>query len=998
MLVRELEVAVYRRVLSLVEQARGRSAKFFKIDLHVHSHESHDFPRLGDRPGCCPALSTDDRAPSIQHFVAAAKRADLNLMAITDHNRSRIAEQVAALSDDDLIVLPGMEVSLRTACFPGSEIHVLAVFPENYTHGDIERLFGSRNMPVYAERAPDSVLDLDVRDFKAAVHSLQGICIASHVNSDKGLRTLFRHTNADLVRLETWKCELRRRRSEGRITPREEVELQKLDADSQRLEDEIQNQYLQFLAEYSFDAIEVQRPSERRYYSGTHVDDLGIRPIPCVVGSDAHNLEDIGLRGYATFAKMTRPGFADLKRALQDPGTRLRFEDDVPRSPVARILGVQFDGGFFQDQALGFSDNLTCLIGGRGSGKSAAIEALRYVFGMPIEHLSKEKQTDIQTRREHTLQGAEIRVVFVDGGGDHYIIKRRYGELNASCYAVDGTPCPDISPAIASNLQVKIFGWGELEELARNKREQLALIDGFVPRVKEARGKVEDLMQSLRDNTSRVGTVCQNIDALLPRVSELPSKRSILAKLDSPELRELFRSHDRNQDAKAAKESIRSGVAECRGLLVQSDGAAHPIEARLLSLLETTADKLKDYEWYQEFLTEFQTLASTAQEQYEAVLASVELMAEIVASVGTRLSAEETQIATDLNRVAEELPDTDARLLLSRRKTLKEEVSELEAIQTQIDQKQRELQSLLDDRWTRIVPELERARQEVTRLRREKLLEINDELCRLTAAAKVHVTLEHQMERGEFILALGTGEKGDPEGILKKVNRHYIADKYARRYADLHSPHSFVQAVLDSADATAEKLRVHVTREDGTIDEVIPQDRALGVKKHLSPRSDAGDHFDPEKLIKLLQLEHCDTEDLIQINLDDQPIEGLSPGQRCSALIPIILLESGCPLIVDQPEDNLDNRLVFGLVVDILRGLKEKRQIIVATHNPNIPVSGDAEQIVVFDSPTRERCERVIQGSIDCDDIIDQVKAIMEGSEQAFRIRAEKYGYRIPQW
>lgn len=827
-LVREREVALYRRLLSQVEQARSRSAEFFKIDLHVHSHESHDFPRLGDRPGCCATLSTDDGDPSVQHFVAAAKSAGLRLMAITDHNRSRIAEQVAALSDDNLIVLPGMEVSLQTAFFPDSVIHVLAVFPENYAHADIERLFGSRNMPIYAERSPDSVLDFDVREFIAAVHSHQGMCIASHVNSNKGMRTLFRHTSADLVRLETRRRELHRRRGEGRMTQREEIELQKLDADSQRLEDEIQNQYLQFLAEYHFDAIEVQRPSERRYYSGTHVDELGIRPIPCVAGSDAHNLGDIGMRGYTTFAKMTRPGFADLKRALQDPGTRLRFEDDVPQPPVARILGVQFDGGFFQNHALGFSDNLTCLIGGRGSGKSAAIEALRYVFGRPTSHLSKEKQTDIQKRREHTLQDTDIKVVFVDHGGDHYIIKRRYSEPNASCYAVDGTPYPDISTAIASNLQVKVFGWGELEELARSKREQLALIDGFVPKVKEARDRVGDLMQSLRDNTSRVETVCQSIKGLLPRTAELPTKRSILAKLDSQELSELFGSYDRNQDAQAAKESLRSGVAECRGLLVRPDGSPHPVAARLLGLLETTAGKFEDYEWCPEFLAEFRMLASAVQEQYEAALGSMQRLAETVVAAGTRLTAEETHIAADLNRVAEGLPDADGKLLLSRRKTLKEEVSELESVQTQIDQKQRELQSLLDDRWTRIVPDLERARQEVTQLRSEKLLEINDQLRKLTAAAKVHVALSHQMERGEFILALGTGEKGDPEGILKKVNRHYIADKYAELYAALHSPHSFVRAVLDPVDVTAEKLAVRVTRENGTIDEVIPQDRALG--------------------------------------------------------------------------------------------------------------------------------------------------------------------------
>ncbi len=92
---------------------------------------------------------------------------------------------------------------------------------------------------------------------------------------------------------------------------------------------------------------------------------------------------------------------------------------------------------------------------------------------------------------------------------------------------------------------------------------------------------------------------------------------------------------------------------------------------------------------------------------------------------------------------------------------------------------------------------------------------------------------------------------------------------------------------------------------------------------------------------------------------------------------------------------NLDNKLVFGLVVDIVRALKERRQIIVATHNPNIPVSGDAEQIVVFQATTQARCDGVVQGSIDCEDIIEEVKAIMEGSEEAFRIRAEKYGYRL---
>ncbi len=126
--------------------------------------------------------------------------------------------------------------------------------------------------------------------------------------------------------------------------------------------------------------------------------------------------------------------------------------------------------------------------------------------------------------------------------------------------------------------------------------------------------------------------------------------------------------------------------------------------------------------------------------------------------------------------------------------------------------------------------------------------------------------------------------------------------------------------------------------------------------------------------------------------MDGRPIEELSPGQRCSALIPIILVEGSAPLLIDQPEDNLDNKMVFDLVVDILRGLKEQRQIIVATHNPNIPVSGDAEQVVVFESPSKDCCCAVAQGSIDEDEIIKNIKAVMEGGDRAFEVRMKKYG------
>ena len=86
-----------------------------------------------------------------------------------------------------------------------------------------------------------------------------------------------------------------------------------------------------------------------------------------------------------------------------------------------------------------------------------------------------------------------------------------------------------------------------------------------------------------------------------------------------------------------------------------------------------------------------------------------------------------------------------------------------------------------------------------------------------------------------------------------------------------------------------------------------------------------------------------------------KPLTRLSPGQRCSAILPILLLNGTCPLIIDQPEDNLDNRLIRQVIVNVLASIKLRRQVIVATHNPNLPVLGDAEQVIVLRAVEEEQ-------------------------------------------
>ena len=115
----------------------------------------------------------------------------------------------------------------------------------------------------------------------------------------------------------------------------------------------------------------------------------------------------------------------------------------------------------------------------------------------------------------------------------------------------------------------------------------------------------------------------------------------------------------------------------------------------------------------------------------------------------------------------------------------------------------------------------------------------------------------------------------------------------------------------------------------------------------------------------------------------------LSTGQRCTTILPILLLESERPLLVDQPEDNLDNRFIFETVVQDPAGAKGSRQLIFVTHDPNIPVLGDADRIFVM----LERPERPAKHSGTVDESREQIETLLEGGREAFLLRKERYGH-----
>lgn len=146
-------------------------------------------------------------------------------------------------------------------------------------------------------------------------------------------------------------------------------------------------------------------------------------------------------------------------------------------------------------------------------------------------------------------------------------------------------------------------------------------------------------------------------------------------------------------------------------------------------------------------------------------------------------------------------------------------------------------------------------------------------------------------------------------------------------------------------------------------------------------------------------LEEVDTPDqiIIEVNLagstDDpswQDVVNVSPGQRAMALLALALAGGTEPLVIDQPEDDLDNRYIYDEVVKVLAVVCQRRQVIVATHNANIPILGDAELVLALDADGK-KAKVLASGGLEDPTVAEWARRILEGGEAAFQARHRRY-------
>ena len=314
--------------------------------------------------------------------------------------------------------------------------------------------------------------------------------------------------------------------------------------------------------------------------------------------------------------------------------------------------------------------------------------------------------------------------------------------------------------------------------------------------------------------------------------------------------------------------------------------------------------------------------------------------------------------------------------------------------------------------YEKILRELQKSKvdgEEFIRLRRqiEELRPLRERQGLLRRAAKEYA------DRRSNLLAEWEDAKAEEfrqlERAAKKVNRQ-LTERVRVQVTFAGNREPLLQLLKERTGGrlseALEVLRKHQSLSLRELADAMRQGSDAVVQKYKIPPAQAARlaQSDPGAIMEMEELDLAPTTQIeLNVAAESQPaqwqtLEDLSTGQKATAVLLLLLLESDAPLIVDQPEDDLDNRFITEGVVPKMRDEKRRRQFIFATHNANIPVLGDAELIVGLAafgeaSQGKARIPEEHLGSIDARPVRELVEEVLEGGRAAFEMRRLKYGF-----
>jgi len=651
-----------------------------------------------------------------------------------------------------------------------------------------------------------------------------------------------------------------------------------------------------------------------------------------VEGCDCKSIEQIG-KGKKTYLKIGSFTFEAVKFALLDHANRVASER--PELKHSYIHEVCFEGAKLEKNKLKFSPELNTFIGIRGSGKSSIIESIRYALGIELQdNADRDGYKDGSIK--HALgSGGKITINAVDRHNQAYEIRRIVGEY-PDVY-INGKVQPGIN--IRETILHKPIYFGQKDLSSTGAGFETELVEKLVgDSLADVRQDISVFQQNIVELVRRM----QKLSDVVEKESEYRDKQA-----DAEHRLKVFKKH--GVEEKLQKQiDFEQDNRSMDGLTEFVDGFIHSVD----DLISEYEDDFKFYSQYR---------SKRNEDFFIEVMNAYQRVVDGFSSI--------CQIAEDAKMNSAELK-AKAKQFESVKANLKEEFAEV-ARGLSEELKLSGATAIEPDEFLKLRKTIDHAKKMVGALGREKAQQTA-----LQAQLVIELTTLNDKWHEEFRRIKERLEKINEQGTALQIDIEYKEDKgaFLKFIKDLFRGSKLREATLDClvrefADGAA------IYRDF---------DKAKSV---IGNSSETFERYFNDNLPTLLTWK---VPNKFTIKYHGKQLKNHSLGQRASALILFVLSQRDNDLvIIDQPEDDLDNQTIYEDVIKLVKKLKPNTQFICATHNPNIPVLGDADQILACQF-SEEKIQTKM-GSIDCPSQQESIVQIMEGGKEAFQERKRVY-------
>jgi energy-coupling factor transporter ATP-binding protein EcfA2 len=940
--------------------------RWWKCDLQVATPGARDFRGPSDPPWTLEDEAS--RAAAAGRYMERVRAAGVEVVALADHNdTSWIATMTAAGDAAGVVVFPGVEVTTASGA---DGIHLIIIGERGHTTADFEDVlsrvcgFGgdhprfdpARGTPASAPHTLTQILDELPEDYLA---------IAPHAFNDNGI-----------VSENTIKGDLR----------------------------------WKALHHERLGAIDVgdvrgfaNSASWHSRFARRELDNFPCLPrLAFVSTSDAYALDSFGQR--FTWIRMAEPTLEALRQAFLDHEVRIvcDWDEDHPAGPSPNDVGHAWVGRVTmgglstakEPVEIELDPRLTVIIGGRGSGKSSVVAVLRLLYG-DVEGLPSQAQAEFKELCTAVFADAELEA-------EHHLAHS--GECQTASWTLRDGPrtvraeAEGAAAAITqTDFKVRVINQKELFERAAHSsddpsatsRNLLVLVDNALATGSAGPGGPAAFEDSLdeaqtawisaaRAHQSELEATAQR-DVVAARVDEL---RRQVAAFDNPESKTRRERNDlriaQHNWLEATAVELREGVAALQQDLdrcLPASVPGPPVDEDPTSEAERDLTKVRDQ------------LAALRIQVRTAVTAALDAAAHGVAHLPSELEGRPWKQAideavADARAYRDELAElgVDPAEYERVRTRLAEEVAALERIDQRLDRLP-ELAAAAHSAWGVVEGLLEGRRK-----RRGALLtEVAErsELLRFALTPRADVTQWCRRVR-DLLNLRADGFLDDVPALGRWLWGPHPESEQHRRHEQWRRACVTGDLVELGGEAT---MRIPWQQRIASLDPIL--------------RARLGSEIADDVVAMEFLREGGD----LAVEGDWKPLTAGSPGQRSAAMLSFVMHHGVDPLVLDQPEDDLDTEWITQLVVRQLRTSRWTRQLVVVTHNANIPVNADAERVIVLENhdggirvrqTTASNSETVVHvGALEQPHVRRDIQQIMEGGVAAFVRREKRYNNEL---